>query len=208
MLSFALISLADQTQSRGRPRGAVPRRRRCQGRRSRAVQWAPRQSPQGRPELLPRARCPAGRHGRSAGLQGGRGPGGRRVHSRAPGALRPGRPDRSAASDPRPQEASSCAGPWSQQYLLGSAGDAGGAWRGVGAKLAGLGETRVGSEGAPRGTTGACPGPKLRGGGGAGARSFPVGVLQCTASLPFTNPLESHWVGLSMLPLPDSHVSV
>ncbi|XP_036154924.1 transmembrane protein 62 isoform X3 [Myotis myotis] len=81
-------------------------------------------SPEGRPGPLPRGRAgPGGRYGCGAGLPGAGGPGGRGADGRAPGALRPGRPDLAAAPAPRPQEAAPCTGPRSQQYLLGSAGD-------------------------------------------------------------------------------------
>lgn len=129
-----------------------------------AAACAARSRPGRTESALPSRRPPSPRvrYGRSTGFQGGRGPGGGGADSCAPGALRPGGPDLAAAPAPRSAKAAPRARPWSHQYLLGSAGDAGEAWRGWVQSWHDL--VRHGQF--PRCTTSACLSPTLRAGGG------------------------------------------
>lgn len=94
---------------------------------------------------------------------------------------------------------------WALQVTLGEPGE-GGEGR-LGAELAGLGETLAFSAGAEM-----CPSfrPQTlgrgRGWGWGSVLPWRGWVLCCTASLLFPTPIESRWVALYVLPLPDSDI--
>lgn len=156
----------------------------------------------------PRTRVPrpGGRNGLSAGRPGGRRAGGRGLGGSALGALRPGWAALATAPAPQPPEPAPCAGPRSQQHLLGSAGDAAGAQAGAGWVQSWRRAVR--RQQLTRGRDPLLFGPTLWAGGeGVGAPSFPGGFVDALR-LCLLLPPERAAGSLFVLPPPDSDISV